>query len=251
MTRTFLAMTETYPLNERADVRSETGCLERPTRSSVRPMLELVPLSSQERTRRARLAHLVANAPLFLRSGRRPTLDVGCPPRRSCNAAPGRPKDHREHEAETTHNHQDDADRLELETRNRDVHTPGQDCPDRDQKDADSNSHFVLLTEALTRSLNERVAHIFGNSETFGPLKFMCECGIYDCGERIELTANEYERSACHPDHVCYAIEFVVLEHAESYAIVEKVGAAGRLAIATDPRDDAGEQLAKDTDALA
>ena len=116
----------------------------------------------------------------------------------------------------------------------------------------------LASTEALTRSLNERVAHIFENSETFGPLNFMCECGIFDCGERIELTASEYEairleptRFFVHPDHVHYAIEFVVLEHAESYAIVEKVGAARRLAIATDPRDNTMEPLAKDTDALA
>ena len=47
----------------------------------------------------------------------------------------------------------------------------------------------LASTEALTRSLNERVAHIFESSESFGPLTFMCECGFYDCGERIELTA--------------------------------------------------------------
>ena len=116
----------------------------------------------------------------------------------------------------------------------------------------------LASTEALTRSLNERVAHIFETSETFGPLNFMCECGIFDCGERIELTANEYEAIRLepthffvHPDHVVYAIEFVVLEHADSYAIVEKIGAAGRLAIATDPRDDTWEPLSKDTEALA
>ena len=97
--------------------------------------------------------------------------------------------------------------------------------------------------EALTRSLNDRVAHIFGNLETFGPLNFMCECGIYDCGERIDLTFDEYETIRLepthffvHPDHVLNAIEFVVIEYADSYAVVEKVGAAGRLALATDPR---------------
>ena len=108
--------------------------------------------------------------------------------------------------------------------------------------------------EALTRSLNDRVAHIFENSETFGPLTFMCECGIFDCGERIELTVDEYEAIRqepthffVHPDHVSYAIEFVVLEYANSYAVVEKVGAAGRLAIATDPRADTDELLSRDS----
>ena len=109
----------------------------------------------------------------------------------------------------------------------------------------------LASTEALTRSLNERVAEIFERCETFGPLNFMCECGIFDCGERIELTANEYDAIRLepthffvHPDHVFYAIEFVVLEHTESYAVVEKVGAAARIAVATDPRADAEKPLA-------
>ena len=106
----------------------------------------------------------------------------------------------------------------------------------------------LASTEALTRSLNERVADSFEDSGTLGPLKFLCECGIYDCGERIELDAGEYEAIRrepthffVHPDHVLHAIEFVVVQHAESYAVVEKVGRAGRLAIATDPRADGEE----------
>ena len=116
----------------------------------------------------------------------------------------------------------------------------------------------LASTEALTRSLNERAAEVFEDSETFGPLNFMCECGIYDCGERIELTAGEYEAIRLqpthffvHPDHVLNAIEFVVLEHGDSYAVVEKVGAAGKIAIATDPRADTEEPIGKDVDALA
>ena len=111
--------------------------------------------------------------------------------------------------------------------------------------------------EALTRSLNDRVAHIFENFETFGPLNFLCECGVYDCGERIELSADEYEaiRSEpthffVHPDHVFYAIESVVFDYAGGHAVVEKVGAAAGLAIATDPRADTEEPLARNTDAL-
>jgi hypothetical protein len=108
---------------------------------------------------------------------------------------------------------------------------------------------------ALTRSLNERVALIAESSETFGPLKFLCECGIYDCGEQIELTASAYEdirleptHFLVHPDHVVYAVE-VVVEYAGSHVVVQKVGAAARLAIATDPRDVSEEPLARDLDA--
>ncbi len=51
----------------------------------------------------------------------------------------------------------------------------------------------LATNKALIQSLNERVAVISETLETFGPLKFMCECGIYACKERIELTVTEYE----------------------------------------------------------
>jgi hypothetical protein len=112
-------------------------------------------------------------------------------------------------------------------------------------------------TAALTRSLNERVALISEGSETFGSLKFLCECGVYDCGEQLVLTAGEYEairveptHFLVHPEHVLSGVESVVIEHADSHVVVAKVGAAGRLAVATDPRDASEEPLARDADAL-
>ena len=111
---------------------------------------------------------------------------------------------------------------------------------------------------ALTRSLNERVAVIAESSATFGSLRFLCECGIYDCGKRIALTTSAYEairlvptHFLVHPDHVLHALELVIVDCAGSHVVVEKVGAAGRLAIATDPRDASDEPLTRDTDALA
>ena len=78
--------------------------------------------------------------------------------------------------------------------------------------------HRLARNKALIRSLNQRVAVISETLETFGSLKFMCECGIYACRKRIELTASDFEaiRSEpthflVHPDHVLYALEFVVL----------------------------------------
>jgi len=115
----------------------------------------------------------------------------------------------------------------------------------------------LARTAALTRSLNERVALISESSETFGSLKFLCECGVYDCGEQLVLTASAYEairleptHFLVHPEHVRYAVESVVVEHADSHVVVAKVGAAGRLAVATDPRDASEEPLARDADAL-
>lgn len=111
---------------------------------------------------------------------------------------------------------------------------------------------------ALTRSLNERVALISENSATFGSLRFRCECGVYDCGEQLELTASAYEairleptHFLVHPDHVHYALEFVVVDYTGSHVVVEQVDAATRLAIATNPRDASDEPLTRDADARA
>ena len=118
--------------------------------------------------------------------------------------------------------------------------------------------HRLARNKALIRSLNQRVAVISETLETFGSLKFMCECGIYPCRKRLELTTSEYEaiRSepthfVVHPDHVLYALDFVVLEYSGSYVVVEKQGSrTARSAFATDPRDPSEEPLTRDADAL-
>lgn len=91
----------------------------------------------------------------------------------------------------------------------------------------------LARNKALIQSLNERVAHISETVETYGPLKFMCECGIYACRKRIELTASEYQlvrpkptHFLVHPDHVLHALEFVVLEYSAGHAVVEQRGTA-------------------------
>jgi hypothetical protein len=104
----------------------------------------------------------------------------------------------------------------------------------------------LARNKALIRSLNERVAAVSEALETFGSLKFMCECGIYACKERIELTVSEYEavrldptHFLVHPNHVLHALEFVVLECPESYVVVEEASAAARVAIVSDQRNAA------------
>jgi hypothetical protein len=122
-----------------------------------------------------------------------------------------------------------------------------------------STEFRLARNKAQIRSLNERVAAISETLETFGSLKFMCECGIYACKERIELTVSEYEavrldqaHFLVHPNHVLHALEFVVLECPESYVVVEEVNAAARraTALAADQRS-ASEELTRDPDALA
>jgi hypothetical protein len=102
----------------------------------------------------------------------------------------------------------------------------------------------LARNKALIRSLNQRVAVISETLDTFGSLKFMCECGIYACRKRIELTASEYQHIrpkpthfVVHPDHVLHALEFVVLEYSDGHAVVEqRVTAAASAALATEAR---------------
>ena len=118
--------------------------------------------------------------------------------------------------------------------------------------------HRLAKNKALIRSLNQRVAVISETLDTFGSLKFMCECGIYACRKRIELTASAFEairseptQFLVHPDHVLYALEFVVLEYAGSHVVVEtRVSAAARLAAVTDLGNAPGKPLTRDAEAL-
>jgi len=118
--------------------------------------------------------------------------------------------------------------------------------------------HRLAKNKALIRSLNQRVAVISETLDTFGSLKFMCECGIYACRKRIELTASAFEaiRSEpthflVHPDHVLYALEFVVVEYVGSHVVVEeRVSDAARLPVPTEPRDASEEPLIRAADAL-
>ena len=111
--------------------------------------------------------------------------------------------------------------------------------------------HRLARNKALIRSLNQRVAVISETLDTFGSLRFMCECGIYACRKRIELTASAFEaiRSEpthflVHPDHVLYALEIVVLEFAGSHVVVEeRVDAVTSPAVASEPRAGSEEPL--------
>ena len=113
----------------------------------------------------------------------------------------------------------------------------------------------LARNQALSRSLNNRVATISQNTETFGALTFMCECGIYICMARVRLTIEEYDAIRLEPnqllvcpEHILHAIEFVVADRGR-YALVENVGAAGKQALVTDARAASNEPLARDTDA--
>src|SRR5438045_2099151 len=97
--------------------------------------------------------------------------------------------------------------------------------------------------QALYREVNERIEEL-GEGHGFSLLDFVCECAIETCAQRIALSVGEYEALramptcfAVAPDeaHVVPGVERVV-ERSARYWVVEKVGVAGELAEALDPR---------------
>lgn len=97
--------------------------------------------------------------------------------------------------------------------------------------------------EALFRSVNERIrdaAARFGEDDH--SYEFLCECADPRCAIPVALSLSEYEeirkdgrRFVLAEGHEHEAIERVVVAE-DDHVVVEKVGAAGEVALALDPR---------------
>ena len=98
-------------------------------------------------------------------------------------------------------------------------------------------------TQALFREVNERVVGITeGQVLPSEQMDVLCECCDPSCTESLSLSLDEYERIRSEPTlfpiksgHENLEIEFVV-EANERFAVVDKVGRAGEVAAAEDPR---------------
>ena len=98
--------------------------------------------------------------------------------------------------------------------------------------------------EAVFRDLNERIEAGQWPGEEGSPAVFLCECARLGCNMLVELTLREYEQiraDARHfvlaPGHELPEAESVVERNAD-YVVVEKQGAAARVAEETDPRKE-------------
>jgi hypothetical protein len=98
--------------------------------------------------------------------------------------------------------------------------------------------------EAVFRDVNERIEAGQWPGDPGEPAAFRCECASLGCNMLIELTLSAYERVRADPRHFVLVpgheiagVEPVVEREAE-YVVVEKEAEAGRVAEATDPRDD-------------
>ena len=101
----------------------------------------------------------------------------------------------------------------------------------------------IALNEVSYRSVNEAIS---GGRKDDGegdpPRPYMCECGLLECNELVELTVAEYEEVRANPrrffmvdGHDTPDVEHVV-ERRARYTIAEKTDSEGRIAQENDPR---------------
>ncbi|HEX2045388.1 MAG TPA: hypothetical protein VHF23_07165 [Gaiellaceae bacterium] len=106
----------------------------------------------------------------------------------------------------------------------------------------DRRQERFARNESLFREVNERIADVSRRFGIADELEFLCECGRADCLSAVAVTRADYEEIRAEPDRFLVArghehddIE-IVLEHRDDYSVVQKVGEAGELAVASDPR---------------
>jgi hypothetical protein len=93
--------------------------------------------------------------------------------------------------------------------------------------------------QSLFREVNERIGELSASATL---PTFVCECTDETCDQRLPLTREEYERVRSDsnsffvvPGHEISEIEQVV-EVAEGYLVVAKLGWGGTVAAGLDPR---------------
>jgi hypothetical protein len=100
--------------------------------------------------------------------------------------------------------------------------------------------------QSLFREINERIEDLNEGGLVLPVGEWICECVDDTCTERVEMTTDEYEAVrkngawffvAPTKEHVWPDMEIVIALN-ERYWIVEKVGEAGKIVEATDPRAD-------------
>jgi hypothetical protein len=104
----------------------------------------------------------------------------------------------------------------------------------------DERARRVAENEAVFREVNERIDDLAERLDV--ETEIVCECSRLDCAERLTVPADEYERVRAHgrrfllaEGHEQPAVERVI-DARGGWIVVEKVGEAGDVAEAEDPR---------------
>ena len=107
-------------------------------------------------------------------------------------------------------------------------------------------SEAKARNEALFRRVNEKIEAVSQTiSATDTTMDFLCECDDVTCRETVNATRAEYESVRAEPTHFIVlpahadrGVECVIASNGR-FLVVEKQGAAARLAEESDPRDNA------------
>jgi hypothetical protein len=106
-----------------------------------------------------------------------------------------------------------------------------------------NREQIIAANEALSREVNEGIKRGQWPGEEDQVATYRCECAEPDCNLLIRLTPRRYELVRAHPRHFLVSpgherpeVE-TVIERTPAYLVVEKRGAAGAIAEATDPRE--------------
>jgi hypothetical protein len=107
----------------------------------------------------------------------------------------------------------------------------------------DETQQRTARNEAIFREINEGIRRGRWPGEEDSVSGFRCECARLGCTQMLPLSFREYERVRQHPRRFIVApgherldVEAVV-ENQTAYLVVQKLGAAGEEAEATDPRE--------------
>jgi recombinational DNA repair protein RecR len=99
--------------------------------------------------------------------------------------------------------------------------------------------------QALFREVNEHIAELTESVSEIDVNLLICECCNPACAETVEITPEDYERVRADgarfvvlPGHQLPEVERV-LETSGRFLVVEKIGPAGTIARASDPRQHA------------
>ena len=107
-------------------------------------------------------------------------------------------------------------------------------------------SEAAARNEALFRRVNEQIEAVSQTISTTDPtMDFLCECDDVTCRKTVNASRAEYESVRAvpthfivPPDHADRGVERVIVSNTR-FLVVEKRGAAARLAEESDPRDEA------------
>jgi len=108
------------------------------------------------------------------------------------------------------------------------------------------------VNQTVFRRANERLSQHLGAFAS-GPVQYVCECGDDSCGDLISLLTSEYEHVRSNSAWFLIALDHEILsgdaeqilETHDHHHVVEKSGAAGVTAAATDNRQNRHDRAAR------